>query len=219
MPTRIDETLRLRLRAASGVETPPVRRLAAGRGQRRAAIMAAMSTSPMVYLIACGAPPAGGLRDFLVLAHDRGLRPVVVLTPHAVPFAGDLAELEALSGHRIRTGWRRPGEVWDVPDPEAVVVAPATFNTINKLAGGIADTLGAAIACEAIGIPVPVVVATSVKGALSRHPAFVASVARLREWGVRVVTGQGDPPSAPMPPWERVVGELEEALRDRREPV
>lgn len=171
-----------------------------------------MSTSPLVCLVACASPPTAGLRDLVALVRDRGYRPTVVLTPHAVPFAGDLAELERLSGGPVRSGWRRPDED-RVPDPDAVVVAPATFNTINKLACGIADTLGAAIACEAIGIPVPVVVATSVKGSLSRHPALAGSLERLRGWGVRVVNGEAEPPSAPMPAWERVAEELDAALR------
>jgi flavoprotein len=44
-----------------------------------------------------------------------------------------------------------------LPPPDAIVVAPATFNTINKWAAGISDTLVLGLLTEAIGKRLPVV--------------------------------------------------------------
>jgi Flavoprotein len=40
-----------------------------------------------------------------------------------------------------------------VVSPDAIIVAPATFNTINKWAVGISDTLALGLLTEAIGRP------------------------------------------------------------------
>jgi phosphopantothenoylcysteine decarboxylase/phosphopantothenate--cysteine ligase len=68
-----------------------------------------------------------------------------------------------------------------------VLVAPCTFNSLNKLACGIADTLALSIAAEAIGRGTPVVVAVSVNPPLLRHPRTRMSIETLRSWGVSVV--------------------------------
>jgi hypothetical protein len=49
----------------------------------------------------------------------------------------DAAQLAALTGHRVRTGFRMPDEPDELPAADAIVVAPATFNTVNKWAAGI----------------------------------------------------------------------------------
>ena len=60
------------------------------------------------------------------------------------------------------------------PAADAVVVAPATFNTVNKWAAGITDTFAAGLLCELTGLGVPIVAVPLVKDALARHVAFGA---------------------------------------------
>lgn len=72
--------------------------------------------------------------------------------------------------------------------PEGVVlIVPCTFNSLNKLAAGIADTLALSIAAEAIGRGTPVIVAVSVNPPLFNHPQTRASVETLRSWGLTVI--------------------------------
>ncbi|MBO4260422.1 flavoprotein, partial [Streptomyces griseorubiginosus] len=71
------------------------------------------------------------------------------------------------------------------PPPDAVVVAPATFNTVNKWAAGLADTLAVATLCESYGLGVPVAVLPCVADSLAVRPAYRDSLARLRGMGVR----------------------------------
>ncbi len=84
----------------------------------------------------------------------------------------DTAAVEAQTGRPIRSAWRRPGDPRPFPAPDAVVVAPATFNTVNKWAAGPADTLAVATLCEACGLDVPVAVLPCVADALASHPAY-----------------------------------------------
>lgn len=78
-----------------------------------------------------------------------------------------------------------PGEARPFPAPDAVAVAPATFNTVNKWAAGISDTLALGTLCEAYGLGVPIAVLPCVSDALAAHPAYRASLDRLRGMGVR----------------------------------
>ena len=71
-----------------------------------------------------------------------------------------------------------------VRNADAYVVAPASANTIAKLANGQADNLltSAALACTA-----PLVVAPAMNGAMWANPATSANVEALRTRGVTVV--------------------------------
>jgi phosphopantothenoylcysteine synthetase/decarboxylase len=68
-----------------------------------------------------------------------------------------------------------------------VLFAPCSFNSLNKLAHGIADTLALSVAAEAIGRRTPVIVAPSLNQPLLEHPAAQASLKTLPGWGVVVV--------------------------------
>ena len=59
----------------------------------------------------------------------------------------DAEELERLTGDRVRSAYRMPDEPKGLPAADAVVVAPATFNTVNKWAGGMADTFAVGLLC------------------------------------------------------------------------
>ena len=106
-------------------------------------------------------------------------------TPTAMNGFFDAAAVETQTGRPIRSAWRRPDDPRPFPAPDAVVVAPATFNTVNKWAAGIADTLAVGTLCEAAGLGVPIAVLPCVAEALAAHPAYQDSVARLRGMGVR----------------------------------
>ena len=66
--------------------------------------------------------------------------------------------LEAATGSKIRSEYRRGDQSGrrDLPKSLAVLVAPATFNTVCKLAAGINDTYALGIVAEAIGRGLPV---------------------------------------------------------------
>ena len=97
----------------------------------------------------------------------------------------------AADGQPCAQRLQRPDEPDVFPPPDAIIVAPATFNTVNKWAAGIADTLALRVVCEAIGKGLPLVVLPFLNSDLTAHPAFEQSVQRLRAWGVTVLYGPG----------------------------
>ena len=73
---------------------------------------------------------------------------------------------------------------------DLVIVAPATANTLAKMAAGLADDL---LGNTLLATSAPVVVAPAMHTEMWRHPATVANIETLRSRGVRVV-GPADGP-------------------------
>jgi hypothetical protein len=147
---------------------------------------------PVLYVIACGARPAGQVPDFVSFAQAEGWDVCVIVTPDGAKFT-DGGLLARLTGHPVRVQYKNPDEPDVLPSPDAIVVAPATFNMVNKLAAGISDTLAAGLVNEAIALGLPVIAVPWATG-LARHPAFPRSIAWLRECGVTVILGTGSFP-------------------------
>jgi hypothetical protein len=138
-----------------------------------------------LYVVVCAAGIAADVSKLITAAQKRDWAVGVIATPVAMGGFFDTVAVEAQTGRPIRSAWRTPGDPRPFPPPDAVVVAPATFNTINKWAAGTADTLALGTLCEAYGLGVPTVVLPCVGKALAAHPAYRASLARLRGMGVR----------------------------------
>lgn len=147
-------------------------------------------------LIVCGAGPASHIEDMIGLAHDRAWSIRVVLSP-AARACVDEAKLEVLTGEPVRSAHRGPGQARSEP-VDVFVVAPATANTINKLAAGIADTYALDLLTEAVGTGQRVVMLPFVNAGLANRRPFIKSVEGLREEGVQVLLGPGQfEPHAP----------------------
>jgi phosphopantothenoylcysteine synthetase/decarboxylase len=150
-------------------------------------------TAPVLYVIVCACPPARGVGELVGLAKERGWDTCVLTTPSARRFV-DVEELVALTGHPVRSEYKHPDEPDVLPPADAVIVAPATVNTINKWAAGICDTLALGVLVEGIGLGLPIVAVPSSNRAHTSHPAFVENLARLRSWGVTVIWETGGYP-------------------------
>jgi len=169
--------------------------------------------SPILYLIVCAAPPAQQTQEVVPLLQAAGWDVCVIATPQAARWM-DTEAIATLSGHLVRTDYKLPGEADPLPKADAMLVMPATFNTINKWAQGIGDTLATSILCEALGRGTPpIVVVPCLKMDLVRHPAFSRSIALLRECGVRVLHEPERYPSPLMVPWNEILATLLEVTQ------
>jgi phosphopantothenoylcysteine synthetase/decarboxylase len=90
----------------------------------------------------------------------------------------------------VRSRPRRLDEVDSTPPADAVFLAPATFNTLNKWAGGINDSLALGLLNELMGFDVPIVVAPDCKAPLASHPTYQANLEVLRDAGVSILDGE-----------------------------
>ncbi|MCA1680047.1 MAG: flavoprotein [Actinobacteria bacterium] len=181
-----------------------------------------MPGDPVLYIVACGGRPAGQLAAYVGQMRADGWDTCVIGTPSARKFmhASGLAEI---SGHVVRYEYKQPEEPDVLAPPDAVIVAPATFNTINKWAAGISDTLALGLLNEAVGNGLPIIAVPFPNIALARHPTFRNSIQTLRSWGIRIIF---DPERHPLPdpnmgpsaaelfPWQALMTELVHVRRE-----
>lgn len=145
--------------------------------------------SKVLYVIVCAAGPAAEVGRLVALAQAEGWTVQIVATPSALNFI-DVPALEKQTGHNVRSRYRTPGDPKS-PRADAIIVAPATYNTINKFAQGIADTYALGLLAEAPGHGIPVVVLPFVNSALASRAAFLRSVEQLRSERICVLFGPG----------------------------
>lgn len=144
---------------------------------------------PVLYAVACGSPAAGHVGNLVRLAQGAGWQVCVIATPDGRKFL-DVPSLAKQTGHPVRSHYKHPGDRDAIPAADAIVVAPATVNTVNKWASGIADTLALGTLIEGYGLGLPIVAMPYTNAAMAAHPAFQESLHRLRTWGVRVLFGE-----------------------------
>src|SRR3989344_5119475 len=100
------------------------------------------------------------------------------------------------------TGYSREGE--KLPLEDLVLVAPCTFNTLNKISAGIADTYLTTIIASSIGNRRKVVIAPAMNSTLWEHPQTQESIKRVQSWGCRIIYPEISPEKVTMAPIEKV---------------
>ncbi|AVV45227.1 flavoprotein [Streptomyces sp. P3] len=150
---------------------------------------------PFLYVVVCAAGVADNVGKLITAAQAANWNVGVVATPQGLGFI-DTETVEAQTGYPIRSAWRSPGDPRPLPPADAIAVAPATFNTVNKWAAGISDTLALGILCEAYGMGIPTAVLPYVNSAQAAHPAYRQSLERLCEMGVLIGSYEPHRPKA-----------------------
>lgn len=161
---------------------------------------------PVALLVVCAAPPAAKVDELAELLRRDGWDVYPVLTEAATTWV-DPAALETAAGHAIRTRPRGPQETKSLPQADAVIVAPATFNTINLWAAGVNNTAALGVLNEALGARIPIIASPYAKAVLATHPAFDRNLQLLTSAGVHLTATDALRPAAPNGPfqWARVL--------------
>ncbi|WP_370942618.1 flavoprotein [Amycolatopsis sp. cg5] len=119
-----------------------------------------------------------------------GWRLAITLTPTAyrwLEVTDGLGELQALTDLPVRSVSRLPGEARPHPDPEVFLFAPATANSVAKLALGIADNQALTVVGDVLGSPrVTIALAYSIQDTRALHPAWQGHLDTLAGAGVRL---------------------------------
>jgi phosphopantothenoylcysteine synthetase/decarboxylase len=143
----------------------------------------------VAYLILSGTTTAARCPELLRGLLDLGYATVIAIpTPNASRVIAP-RELADIPGAQVVESYFdlaiRPR-----PPRGVVLFAPCSFNSLNKLAHGIADSLALSVVAEAIGRGTPVVVGPSLNQPLLDHPQAQASLETLPAWGVTLVPMQ-----------------------------
>lgn len=151
----------------------------------------------MLYVITCATPAARDVGKLVTLAQQRGWRVCVIATPSALAFI-DQAAIEEQTGFPVRHQYKTPGTLDMLPPPDAMIAGGASFNTLNKWALGIADTLALGLLTDGIGLGIPIAALPFLNSAQIAHPAFNQHVETLSAAGVAVLLGpEGHQPRPP----------------------
>ncbi|MFY1687066.1 flavoprotein [Plantactinospora sp. WMMB782] len=164
--------------------------------------MTGSTGSRVLYVLACGSPLTRHVGRLVGAAQRDGWDVCVVLTPDGTKFA-DVPALGRQTGHPVRSTYKDPDDPDVLPPADAMIVSPATVNTINKWSAGIADTLVLGLLVEGLGKGLPIVAMPFTNAAMAAHPAFLTSLARLRDWDVTVLFGDHVVPLHPPGTGER----------------
>src|ERR1044071_1256837 len=158
-------------------------------------------TFEVAYLVLSGTTTAARCPELLRGLVELGFATVIALpTPNASRVIAG-RELADVPGAQLVQSYFdlaiRPR-----PPRGVVLFAPCSFNSLNKLAHGIADNLALSVVAEAIGRETPVIVGPSLNAPLLAHPVAQSSLKTLASWGVTIVPpvdeGEG-PRLAPSP--------------------
>ncbi len=105
-----------------------------------------------------------------------------ILHPWALEFATERPVVEEITGDVEhvelcgREGWA-----------DVFLIAPATANTVGKVAAAVDDTTVTTCATTALGAGVPVVVAPAMHEPMYDHPGVLDAIERVESWGVSFV--------------------------------
>ena len=121
--------------------------------------------------------------EILSLLRRANAKVRVVMSEQTLKFCSPLA-FEALSGECVLVGDNKPLAHIEYAKCDLMIIAPATANTINKIALGIADNamLSCILACRA-----PKLIAPAANTAMLENPATQNSLKVLKERGFVVV--------------------------------
>ena len=133
-----------------------------------------------------------------------------ILHPWAVGFATDEPVVREITGavEHVelcgRDGWA-----------DVLLIAPATANTVGKIAAAVDDTPVTTTATTALGAGVPTVVVPAMHEPMYDHPGVLDALDRLESWGVRFVEPRMEEGKAKIATPSAIVTETARAVGDR----
>lgn len=146
-------------------------------------------TNKLILLGVTGSIACYKAADLASKLAQAGAQVDVILTEAARQFISPLT-FQSVTGRRAYVDsdlWGSEGHVQHIglgKGADLMVIAPATANTLAKLAHGIADNL---LSVTALAASCPVLVAPAMDGGMFIHPATQTNLETLRQRGVVIV--------------------------------
>jgi len=154
----------------------------------------------IVYLVITGAKKCSIVPELVREFVGEGANVYTFFTDMAKKIA-NMKDFE-IPGNNISLDYSKNGE--EIPLEDIVLIVPATFNTLNKAAQGIADSYPMSIVASAIGKRKKVIFAPAMNYSLWEHPITPKSLETLQQWSCRVVWPEITPDKITMAPLEKI---------------
>jgi phosphopantothenoylcysteine decarboxylase/phosphopantothenate--cysteine ligase len=146
-------------------------------------------TDKKILLGVTGSIAAYKVADWVRALRREGCQVTVVMTESACRFISPLT-MAALSGNAVHTGMFGIEAPETIPhinlarEHDLLVIAPASAQTIARLAHGLADNL---LATVALASTKPILVCPAMNSVMLRHPATQANLAAIKSYGYGVL--------------------------------
>ena len=119
----------------------------------------------------------------------HGAKVIPVMTPEAERIVTPLS-MEYATGQKPITqisGQTEHVQLFDGGIADALLIYPATSNTISKIASGIDDSPVTTMASIALGAKIPVAIAPAMHQSMLENPALKENIEKLKKWGVSFI--------------------------------
>ncbi len=162
----------------------------------------------VVYVIVTGATKAKTIG--VLLWHLKSEGAECILMPSDSGYS--LLDLDSVNKEWMKHNERvyNP-KAKEIPEEDLVVVAPCTFNTLSKIAYGIADNYPTSVIHAAIGKQKPVVIALAMNYWYFDHPLTVENIQKVSSfpnvnvvWPESIYLLDGSLEKVTMAPWEKI---------------
>jgi len=141
-----------------------------------------------------------GAQVQVVMTHDAQK----IIHPWAMEFASGRPVIVEITGKVEHVSY-----CGDVPDRyDLLLIAPATANTISKMACGIDDTPVTTFATTAIGSGMPVMVVPAMHGSMMNHKVVTENIKTLGRLGVTFLQPKIEESKAKMPESDYIVSSV-----------
>jgi 3-polyprenyl-4-hydroxybenzoate decarboxylase len=176
-----------------------------------------MLCGKIVYIVVTGATRAKNIEVLLRNLKSEGAECVLMPTSEGYSM---------LNLSSIKNEWMKyDGRVYnpraeEIPEEDLVVVAPCTFNTLSKIAYGIADNYPTSIIHAAIGKRKPVVIALAMNYWYLDHPLTLKHISKVSSfqnvsvvWPESVYSNDCKLEKVTMAPWEKICDTIHHKYR------
>lgn len=147
------------------------------------------NTNPKLLFILTGSIALYKVMNVLSHFKKQNYQLEVVATESALKFVG-VSTIEGLTGKKVHSDLYANGSNMDhinlVRWADAIVVAPATANYLNKLASGLADDLASTLFL-AHDFSKPWAMFPAMNTKMYQHPSTQKSITTLKSWGVEIL--------------------------------
>ncbi len=149
-----------------------------------------MSTSTFrgktIFLVATGAERIDTIESIATALQHEGVNLHIFLTAAGAQILGDDTVNRLRQSRDVRQDFDWSKSLAQLPEEDLILVAPCSFNSMVKIAQGMADNLALSITTSGIGLGKKVVLAPACEEFWG-HPLTNKAVATLKSWNVTFV--------------------------------
>jgi phosphopantothenoylcysteine decarboxylase/phosphopantothenate--cysteine ligase len=127
-----------------------------------------------------------------------------IIHPYVLEWASDNEVVTKITGKIEHV--KLAGEIPDKAD--LILIAPATSNTIGKIANGIDDTPVTTVTTTAFGSRIPIIIVPAMHISMYNHPILHENINKLKQHGIDFIEPRIDENKAKFPDTQKIINHV-----------